>query len=326
MVVGEDLVRASLLDSSTVEIGWPPPALAVSRRQPVPAAPDRTSSADKGFLKEQAAPKSLRADPALAILQPPPRGRRGAGAILSFILTAGAAVFLIRMPPYVVGPDKSATPVAEEVGLLPDITRDAAPLPAEVGKDILVPGLGPPSRVGADPDAGQLLEEGHQAGTDSPADAALAYERAALWGNGLAAYFMGQLFETGFGVPIDLPRAQAWYSVAAGVPGADARLAALNDMPAADNEPTAAPLPLQHALFRSGRAVLHWRNMSGKSPQRYVVEYILANDGNQIRQAQTTLSAMLVEQPIIRWRVVSLDDQGSQAGASGWSRLIPPPR
>jgi hypothetical protein len=326
-VVSGDLVRASLLDSSTLEIGWPPAAVAVSRHPPAPAAPGRTLSADEHLLKGQAAPEPLRADPAMAILRPPRRGRRGPGLMLSFILmAAGAAVFLVRMPPNSVTSIESATPIAEEAGLLPDIARDAAPLPIEVAKVTLTPGLGAPSRVGADPDAAKLLEEGLQAGIDSPADAALAYERAALWGNGLAAYFIGQLFETGLGVPFDLPRAQAWYSVAAGVPGAEARLAELNDMPAADDETTATPLPLQHVLFRSGRAVLHWRNMPGKSPQRYVVEYVLANDGNQIRQAQTTLSAMLIEQPVIRWRVVSLDDQGRQAGASGWSRLVPPPR
>lgn len=328
-VVDVKLVRASLLDGSTVDIGWPFVAAAVSQRPPAPATSGTTLSANEHPLKGQAAPEPLRADPAMAILTPPRRGRRGVGLMLSLILmagAAGAAVFFIQMPPYSVASVEWAAPISAEAGLLPDLAGDAAPLPIEVAKVTPAPGLGPPSRVNADPDATKLLEEGLQAGIDSPAEAALAYERAALWGNGLAAYFMGQSFETGLGVPFDLSRAQAWYSVAAGVAGAEARLSALNDAPIDDDGPTATPLLLQHALFRSGRAVLHWRNMPGKSPQRYVVEYILANDGNRIRQAQTTLSAMLVEHPVIRWRVVSLDDQGRQAGASGWSRLVPPPR
>jgi TPR repeat protein len=58
--------------------------------------------------------------------------------------------------------------------------------------------------------------------------AVVGYSRAALMGHERAAYYLGQIYETGDGVPVDLAIARHWYEAASlGNPRAQRRLAAL---------------------------------------------------------------------------------------------------
>ena len=136
-------------------------------------------------------------------------------------------------------------------------------------------------------------------------------------GNPRAAHFLGQIYEAGLGVPQDLQRAQAWYSLALGIKAAEARLRELAEVVAVPAA-VAAPIPARHDLFADGQTVLHWRNGPGAAPSRYEVQYQGARDPQPVT-TQTTLSAMMLPMPVMRWRVVSLDAQGRRAATSGWA-------
>lgn len=166
------------------------------------------------------------------------------------------------------------------------------------------------------PDADRLLNEGLAVGSADPERSAQLYARAALWGSDRAAYYLGQLYETGIGVAPDTQRAKAWYDQAAGLPGAAARLADLQGTSVA--APVAVPVPVAQIMITSGQTELHW---AGHAPQ-FRIEYVPAGDGETIRNLETARSAILIPQPVIRWRVVALNGDGSDGPASPWSRLI----
>lgn len=322
--VDAGLMRASLLDTSTVNVGWQAPAW---RAKPASEKPDTGPTKPMTPSEPVADQGGLRADPGRAYpsQQMPGRGITltlfaalmicAAGTVAAYLLWKSAppadrpgTVAALPQPELLALPVEAAAEAPLEVAAAPPDQVALAPVPGEV----------------ADPDPAQLMTDALLAEIERPDAAALDYELAALWGNARAAYFLGQLFETGTGVEADQFRAQAWYSVAVGIPGAEARLAALADLPL-PGEPTATPVPVRHQLFHSGVTAVHWRNGAGHSPQRYVVEYVTSDD-DELKIAQTTLSAMLLDQPVVRWRVVSLDAQGRRAGASAWSHPIATPR
>lgn len=269
---------------------------------------------------------------------PPPRPpRRGRSALVGLALLAviGAGVqFLIR-------------PMQQGATLVPDSATTSRP--AALHRNEPVPGQSlasarlfepqaeaeraalasaedddapRPGPISAVPDPAALLDEALAIGRFRPALAALLYQRAALWGNARAAYYLGQAYETGTGFPADMNRARAWYGAATGVWGAAQRLEALE---AAPPVVTAAPVPTMQASYVDGRTALHWRAAEGDSPDGFIVEYQPAGVGGEVLRLVTSLSAVLIAGPVARWRVIA-GTEGGDAPASRWIESAPPAR
>lgn len=193
-----------------------------------------------------------------------------------------------------------------------------------------------PSRIRAEPvpDPSRLLAQALTVGAVDPERAAELYARAALWGNGRAAYYLGQIHETGEGVSPDPLRARAWYGAAAGIAGAAARLAQLGP-PEASAAPdsglgpavsAAAPVPVRHRLYTTGQTELAWTAPAGAPVARFRVEVVDAGGDGTVQRLDTPLSAVLVDRPVREWRVRALNPDGTAGQASAWSRIAPPPR
>lgn len=168
-----------------------------------------------------------------------------------------------------------------------------------------------------------LLDEALEVGRFRPQEAAFLYQRAALWGNARAAYFLGQAYETGDGVGIDPNRARAWYVAAGNVWGAAARLAELPVASASDS--VSAAVPVLQILFPGGGTELHWRAATGESPIAFAIEFLRTGDEAMPESVVTEKSAILLDAPIHSWRIVTLDAEGREAAATGWVYTTPPP-
>ncbi|MDQ1901290.1 AAA family ATPase [Paracoccus sp. WLY502] len=205
----------------------------------------------------------------------------------------------------------------------------AALLPVSPAASISAPQPAPrglPSRVTVDrpPDPDRLLSEALAVGSADPARAARLYTRAASWGNARAAYYLGQLYETGIGLQVDPYRAEAWYEAAGDIGGAPARLAELKAAPRPPNpEPADPPVPVFQRLFAQGQTELQWQGPGTAPVPRFRVELVPAGGEGQVRRLDTTLSALLVPYPVVQWRVIALRSDGSEGPASAWSRLDP---
>lgn len=175
-----------------------------------------------------------------------------------------------------------------------------------------------PAPVMAAPDPGALLD---QALATGEADAAHLYTRAALWGSQRAAYYLGQLYETGIGTTRDPDRAAGWYAAAPDIAGAGARLAVLDaGRNTAPRAPAAGPVPVAHLLFDSGQTELHWQALAGTA--RFRVEFVAAGE-TAIRQLDTARNATLIPLPVARWRVMALGPGETAGPASDWLHLTP---
>lgn len=268
-------------------------------------------------------------DPVAVMPQDP--GRRGPvhampGTPWKAGLAAAAAGLLILFP--IPGNRGSADAVAT-ASLLPlapvlaTAMQGVAGQGSASGRIASVPLMPGRARVEDAPDPDRLLSDGLAIGGADPARAARLYARAALWGNDRAAYYLGQLYETGVGVGVDLDRAKGWYEQAPDLRGAAARLADLRaDEPAKGSEPPASPIPVRQVLFKAGQTELHWQ---GDAP-RFRVEYVPAGGRGSMRSFETALSGALIPHPVARWRVVPLRRDGSAGPASPWSRPVPAAR
>lgn len=141
-------------------------------------------------------------------------------------------------------------------------------------------------------------------------DAALDYARAAIRGHARSAYYLGQVYETGDGVPQAPQAARAWYAWAA----AQGSLAAQTALEAlGDRTPDAGPIATPVFLNRSnGLMELVWL---GNGP--FQVQF---SDTSQrpVAYHDTDVTALrLSSRPdLTGWRVVA---QGAQPGA--WMRF-----
>lgn len=287
-----------------------------------PAARPEPAAAGPALFKEA---QSVQATPKLGPApEPPPRPEERYGKGWQLGLAAVLAGGLLLVPGSNVRTDAPAPPV--QAGLLPAAAEPelaAAFLPA-------IPAQRPPLpdkvRVGTAPSPEALLVEALVIGSANPERAATLYARAALWGSDRAAYYLGQLYETGIGVEPDLNRAQGWYGLAPRVQGAAARLVELAKAAPPPVQADAVPVLVAQMLFGTGQTELHWRGPEGPDPARFRVEYIAAGDKGQVLHRDTRLSALLLPQPVTRWRVALLRPDGSVGPASDWSLLTPGPR
>lgn len=253
---------------------------------------------------------------AAAVRQQPFRARKAGGQGVRAAVAAAVAGLLILVP----GQDARMAPQGglTAAGLAPAVPPSAVPPPAPL-----------PSRVAVEtpPLPERLLASGLTLGSVDPARAAALYARAGLWGNSRAAYYLGQLYETGVGVDPDPYRARAWYELAGDTGGAAARLADLGASPPRSAQPPSAPpVPVRQALFASGQTELHWQGPGGTAMPRFRVEFVPAGGDGRTLYRDTALSAMLIAQPVARWRVMALRQDGTTGPSSAWSRLVPAPR
>lgn len=229
----------------------------------------------------------------------------GGVLVVGALVAGGLALALVTGAPALLrpAPEDPALPAAlPAAGPAPD-PFPAPPLPAPVAAE-------------AEPDPQALLQAGLEAERTDPAQAARLYARAALWGNARAASFLGQLHETGIGVPADPQRARAWYALAGEVP-ARLRDPAPSPTDAAPPEaPPPAPVPVLQQTYASGASELLWEGAGAA----FRVEVADPRTG-AIRRIDTELTGLVLREPVGRWRVSALSAQGLAGPASEWRAL-----
>ena len=157
--------------------------------------------------------------------------------------------------------------------------------------------------------------------SSDPETSVAAYSRAALMGHSHAAYFLGQIYETGDGVPADLARARAWYALAAGdINRARVRL---DELPVVRFEDAlGSPRPLSYSVDREGRAELIWSRGLGSDPGLFDVEFQTASGETVPASANVAMSAVRLQGPgdAESWRVVARGPEGTpaQVAVSSW--------
>ncbi len=199
----------------------------------------------------------------------------------------------------------------------PEMSVVTAPVTAETTPNM------PPDAAG-----GPLIDDALAPSGLTPRSEVIAFARAALRGEAMAAYFLGQLFESGDGLPSSPALARAWYERAsAGSRGARRRLANLDRL-ALETGQLKPPLPLLGGLRSDGSAEFVWAAGEGSGPSRFLIETAAA-PGQSISQfGPFDLSAALVAtqgEPKV-WRVIAVPANGEWTGPmSDWHELSATP-
>jgi hypothetical protein len=176
------------------------------------------------------------------------------------------------------GGDDLATPVTQ----VPDLPRLATPS---------LPTLATPSS-----DREELFRLAVDLATVEAGSSAVAYARA--------AYFLGQLYETGDGVPMNASLASAWYGRSA-ADGAAGAVPALS-VPAADAPPE-APQLLSASRLEDDALELVWTTRTEGPDLRFRVE-VMTQDGALVHVEEVQVSALRLEarEDELYWRVSTL--------------------
>ncbi|MCK0139377.1 AAA family ATPase [Aliiroseovarius sp. F47248L] len=159
--------------------------------------------------------------------------------------------------------------------------------------------------------------------SDQNAQAAVvAYILAASRGHPRAAYFLGQMYELGEGVPIDTVLARIWYEKAAHqIDGAAARLAALQVPQPLDAPMT--PIQLVSFITEGHEAVLVWTSDTGADPTAYAIDFADLN-GKVVSTLEDIVSSVLRHVPpelATYWRVRALSTASVASVPSDWMPL-----
>lgn len=205
-------------------------------------------------------------------------------------------------------------------------TDPAAPVELAAAAPITPPPVALPDPVEIvpldDPSGAELLDSALVSGAADPGQAAIDYARAALRGEARAAYYLGQLFETGDGVNRDISLARAWYAVAAeDVRSARRRMA---DLPEADQGIVlSAPVPLLGGPLETGGAEFVWVSGKGADASHYIVELATSDLSKVRRLPAETLSASRAGLigDATRWRVIAADPALGLYAVSPWHDL-----
>ncbi|KIC47371.1 hypothetical protein RA28_06990 [Ruegeria sp. ANG-S4] len=158
----------------------------------------------------------------------------------------------------------------------------------------------------------------------TPEAATVAYARAALAGHARSAYYLGQIYETGEGIPVDLTLARAWYRLAGPqIEGAANRLDDLQ--PSAAEGDANAPIPLFSNRTPDGYLELVWTSGQGPDPSAYRIELSSRTDDPVHHIPEMTISAVRVAAPdqVQEWRVIALTADGDDVAASPWMAIDP---
>lgn len=241
---------------------------------------------------------------------------------LAAVALAGGAAYL-WLPPWQAPAPRNAPPppasaAVEQPPAAAAPSRPPVASPARPQAAAPVPG---PVAITSEPTVTVLMQRALQIETQDPAQAAVAYARAAIRGHDRAAYYLGQLHETGTGVEESPGIARLWYAAAADVPAAQQRLRVLSaaDAPPA---PPAPPQPIFHARLSDGSSEMIWRVPAGVTPVQFRVESFGPAD-EPLSVRTTTVPGLIVPFPVSTWRVTAIGADGSESAPSAMVRLIP---
>ncbi len=160
---------------------------------------------------------------------------------------------------------------------------------------------------------------------ETSADAAVVgYARAALSGHARSAYYLGQIYETGEGVPVDLVLAKGWYKMAGSeMRGAVNRLKDLSVEP--EGGAMSQPTQLFSGKLPGGAVELVWTSTQGADPSFYRVE--LSTQGGDVALGiqPVTISAIRLTAPddAHQWRVIAFNETNGEKAASPWIAIRP---
>ena len=154
-----------------------------------------------------------------------------------------------------------------------------------------------------------------------PEAALTAYSLAALGGHDRAAYYLGQKYELGEGVPRNLGVAQAWYELgAATISGAFNRYEALKGQPTSGSPK--APVPLFQRATASGELEMVWSVEAGAAVRDFTVEVADGNGTTLTTTPGLSVTALRQSFPDVaqKWRVGATSDEG-RTEFSNWMPL-----
>ncbi|WP_167626554.1 AAA family ATPase [Paracoccus luteus] len=252
------------------------------------------------------------------VVDPVPLSRRRPGlhllAVAAVLALAGGAAWVWYEPPT---PDDTGVP-SPSTGTAEQASSQPAPSPVAPQPLGSVP---PPVAITPEPTVAALMQRALEVETYDPAQAALAYARAAIRGDGRAAYYLGQLHETGTGVAPSPGLARLWYAAAADLPAAQRRLQALSAADAPPGTP-AQPVPIFQARPSNGVSEMIWQVPAGVTPVRFRVETVGPSD-EPMPGRETEVPGLIVPTPVIAWRVVAIGADGTESAPSATVRMIP---
>jgi hypothetical protein len=165
-----------------------------------------------------------------------------------------------------------------------------------------------------------------RSGLISSSDRAVAFSRAAIRGHARSAYYLGQIYETGDGVPADTALALAWYALAGEHARARQRLSELAEQRVSfgqNGESQAEASPQLAFAERSSAGILDlvWiADRGAASAGGYIVELAEEPESSPVLRAFAEVSALRFAYPDtdeLWWRVTPV---GGTA-ASSWQRV-----
>ncbi|MFC0339639.1 ExeA family protein [Paracoccus niistensis] len=240
-------------------------------------------------------------------LSPGPARRRGLWMPVAAAAAAVGAAFLWLQASH--GPAHVAKGLALPAANV--AVARAAPRPE--------PGLAPVT-VTPDPTVAALMRQALEVETRDPAGAALAYARAALRGQGRAAYYLGQLHETAAGAGLNPGLARLWYAAAAPLPAARQRMQDLTAEAAAG--PPDTPVPIFQARLDNGASEMIWHVPIGAAPVRFRVE-VRGLAGQALPAQETMVPGLILPFRVGAWRVTAIGAGGAESTPSDMVRMIP---
>jgi type II secretory pathway predicted ATPase ExeA len=180
----------------------------------------------------------------------------------------------------------------------------------------------PPDQIGAD----RLFRQGLELAVQDPVGAVVAFSRAAIRGHSRSAYYLGQIYETGDGVPADTALAVAWYGLAGDQARARQRLSELAEQRAlpernSGNDGGDAPHLVYAERSNSGATELVWTGGLAKRPVAgYIVELAEIPEAPPVLRTFAEVPAMRLVYSgadALWWRVI----RGDGKAASDWQRI-----
>lgn len=177
--------------------------------------------------------------------------------------------------------------------------------------------------LGAPPDnAAEWYRLGLSIADKNPRATVVAYALAASRDHPRAAYYLGQMYEIGEGVPVDTVLARIWYEKAGKkIEGAAERLTAL-PKPQSHGKP-ATPVQLISYLAKNQEAAMVWTSAKGADPTAYTIEFADLN-GEVVGRVDDIKSSVLrhtVPETAIYWRIRALAGKTSSSAPSSWLPL-----
>ena len=161
---------------------------------------------------------------------------------------------------------------------------------------------------------------------DDPTGAAVLYTRAALRGHKRSAYYLGQIYETGDGVPVDTSLARAWYSaVGPDNSRAQRRIRALPE-PGGNRTLPGAPIPLWVETTPGGKSEFVWTSGQGGDVDMFFVQVARTENGVPEATYKAALSGAFLDVPSSAgfWRILAVDPASAQYASSEWFRIPQP--